>query len=66
LNLWRGLENLGVQFVSHAQATKNINGSSFLEFEPIVLHNLRPTFVFGESMEHPEVDVVKVPAEKSA
>jgi len=40
LNLLRGLDNLGVQLVSHGQASKNINGSNSFKLEHVVLHDL--------------------------
>jgi len=64
LNLLRGLENLGIQLVSHAQAPKKINGSNSFKFEPIVLHDLGPTFAFEESMKLPTIALVKILAEK--
>jgi len=50
--------------VSPRQASKNINGFNSFKLEPVVLHNLGPTFVSEESMELPAVDVVKILAEK--
>ena len=40
LNLLRGLDNLGVQLVSHGQASKNINGSNSFKLEHVMLHDL--------------------------
>jgi len=60
LNLLRGLKNLGVQSVSHRQASKDINGSNSFKLEPVVLCDLGKTFSFEESVEHLAVDVVKV------
>ena len=65
LNLLRGLENLGVQLMSHGQASKNINGSNYFKLEPVVLHDLGPKFAFKESMEPLAVDVMEVLAKKS-
>ena len=55
---------MGVQLTSHGQAPKNIKGSNSFKFEPIVLHDLEPTFAFKESMKLSMVDVVKILAEK--
>ena len=49
LSLLRGLENLHVQLVSHAEASKNINGSNSIKLEPVVRCDLGPTFMFEES-----------------
>jgi len=45
------------------QASKNINGSNSSELEPVVLHDLRPTCAFEESMKLPVVNVVIALAE---
>jgi len=50
--------------VSYGQVSQHINGSNFFKFEPVVLRNLGPTFVFEESIELATVNVVKVLPEK--
>ena len=45
------------------QASKNIKGSNSSELEPVILHDLRPTCAFEESMELPAVNVVIALAE---
>jgi len=45
------------------QASTNINGSNSSELEPVVLHDLRQTFAFEESIELPVINVVIALAE---
>jgi len=55
---------LGVQLLTHGQASKNVNGSNSFKLEHVILRDPGSTFAFEESMELPIVDVVKILAEK--
>jgi len=64
LNLLRGLENLGVQLLTHGQVSKNINEYNSFKFQHVLLCDPGPTFALEKSIELPIVDVVKILAEK--
>ena len=55
---------MGVQFLTHGQASKNINASNSFKFEHVILRDLRATFAFEESTKLPIVNVVKILADK--
>ena len=65
LSLLREHENLDVQLVSHGQASESNNESNSLKLALVVLHDLRSTSTFEESIELLVVDVVEVLVEKS-